>query len=294
MRVDVRVGLYLVATAVAIVAALAAAVATRKAWGSDSGTVEGFYASSDALNDVGNAVLFEKSPWTFGGRMMSVLGDMRVGRKVSFKDAANDDSAASKDPVLSRANAQPYRLEKVGPSIHATVAEQPDDAVEVWGDACASPGGCGGPGRRAHRLRADGGAGHRGGLLVGDPAARTVSDAFDGFDEGVSAFNPTIGAYSHLPWKDGKNYLRGDTVVELGDLSVGASSLSRNGTVTAGEELCAGDACVDAAAIGEIKGIPARLGTLADRYVAQARQQDKFQTDQTNMQTDLDNLSSQI
>lgn len=51
-------------------------------------------------------------------------------------------------------------------SLRMTLNDNPDEALEIWGDSCRH-GGCAGPGRMAHKFRADGDASHRGTLAVG-------------------------------------------------------------------------------------------------------------------------------
>ena len=35
-----------------------------------------------------------------------------------------------------------------------------------------------------------------------------------GFNHGLQTFNPVVGAWSHFPWADGKNYIRGNLRVD--------------------------------------------------------------------------------
>jgi hypothetical protein len=101
-------------------------------------------------------------------------------------------------------NSDAYFMQKVdaGPndsSLRITLLDDPDESLQVWGDACRTTG-CGGPGVVAHRLAVDGSAWHRGKLCLGDtcidqpalrqllagpPAARRVA---------------VLGAYGMGPW----------------------------------------------------------------------------------------------
>lgn len=171
-------------------------------------------AESGQLNPLGQNVLCS------GG---GCSGDVNVPGKLFFGDESMD-----KDPCpvvnnvrrcdLSKNNTDPYHMEKVvdanhNSSLRITINDDPDENLEVWGDSCRH-NGCYGPGAAQHRLRADGAAAHRGSLSVNaDNDARTPKDMW-GFNYGIHSHNPHMGWWSHLPWMDGVNYLRGNVSVK--------------------------------------------------------------------------------
>jgi hypothetical protein len=64
-----------------------------------------------------------------------------------------------------------YAMEKVvdtGPAhLRLTMNEGPGESLQIWGNSCASPAGCGGPGSMQHMFTADGNANHVGDLIIG-------------------------------------------------------------------------------------------------------------------------------
>jgi hypothetical protein len=109
-------------------------------------------------------------------------------------------------------NSDPYYLEKVivggnRSSLRLTINDDADESFEIHGNSCSSHGGCGGPGSKAHRMRADGSTAHKGAVVAGH--SETAMDVW-GFNHGVHTRNPN-GQWSHLGWADGRNYIRGPT-----------------------------------------------------------------------------------
>lgn len=144
-------------------------------------------------------------------------GNINIPKKLFFGDKSKSTAPCPNgDCSRSRNNTDPYYVEKVkdgwnSSSLRFTINDDPDESMEVWGNSCVA-GDCAGPGTRQHRLRADGNAAHRGSIAAGSPDTSTAKDMW-GFDLGVHSRNPS-GSWSHLPWKDGVNYLRGDVSVK--------------------------------------------------------------------------------
>lgn len=68
-------------------------------------------------------------------------------------------------------NTDPYYLEKVTNGenrsfLKVNLADDVDESLQIWGNHCASPGGCGGDGTVQHTFRADGTAIHNGNICI--------------------------------------------------------------------------------------------------------------------------------
>jgi hypothetical protein len=134
---------------------------------------------------------------------LSMNKNVNVGSKVFF-----GDPSMSTRLDMDKNNTDSYYLEKVikgkdNSSLRLTINDNADESFEIHGNSCGSPGGCPGPGTKAHRFRADGSAAHRGAVVSSAP------------------LNPD-GSWTHLSWKDGKNYLSGDTNI-VGKLCIGST-----------------------------------------------------------------------
>jgi hypothetical protein len=76
-------------------------------------------------------------------------------------------------------------------------------------------------------------------LVVGQTNdANTTSDMW-GFNHGVSSYNPKSERWTHFPWKDGNNYIRGDTIVN-GHVEVKQDGVGGDGELHADTALCVG------------------------------------------------------
>ena len=151
---------------------------------------------------------------------MSASGDVKVGKKLLI---GNED------------NSDPYFMQKIieGPdksSLRITINDNADESLQIWGDSCGSPGGCSGEGAKKHAFTAAGNVVHAGAVGVG-----TTDASLWGAKHGVHTNNPGKG-WTHLPWKNGENYLTGTTrvrkgglVLEDGDLTMKHGKIIRSG-----------------------------------------------------------------
>jgi hypothetical protein len=170
----------------------------------------------------------------------SVTSKPPTDAKESFIDVSKVESERAREQVCTIAGAQfdnacegdarvrrtlffgprkhhndPYFMRKIryGPDNHElrlTINDNSDETMQIWGDSCSSPGGCGGPGRRQHVFRADGSASHRKGVVI----SSGEDSAHLGGHPGLHVRNHKTGGWTHFPWTDGKNYIRGDTRVD--------------------------------------------------------------------------------
>lgn len=238
------------------------------------------------LNDPGNQLMCKNEPWRCPGQLFDIQSQVNVGKRLYFRDRTGSAAPAAAN------NTDPYYLEKTlgsgsgssgTSSLRLTINDNPGESLEVWAapsaasdasDASGASGGASGsasgassaPSGWQHRLRADGGAAHRGGVLVGDGGASSVQDAF-GYNFGVSSYNPTTGAYTHLPFKDGKNYITGDVVLD--------------------QRLCINGTCVAEADVANIKGLKQQ-----DQQIQQQRQ--ALDGLQVSIKAQTDDITSQI
>lgn len=172
------------------------------------------------------------------GGSANVRGDANVEGKLFFKNKDFNTAPSGNN------SSDPYYMEKVvagnnASSLRFTINDDADESVQVWGGSCEA-GNCGGPGKMKHKLEATGNAGHAGSLTVGNPTGDTNPW---GFRHGVHSRNPN-GTWSHLPWSDGTNYLRGNTVV---DGALTTNNVNARGALkSAGGQLCLQNVCIDA------------------------------------------------
>ena len=182
--------------------------------------VSGSPPYSAELNVAGNDVICETKPWTCQGPAFDMQSRVNLHQPLYFK-APGENAASTSLPHLEKAK------DADRSSLRLTVSTEPDESFEIWGSNSASASS---PGGRRHQFRADGGAAHGGGLLVGDPTARTAKEAL-GYNQGVAAYNPVTKGYTRLSADDGKNYLSGETKVDGG---LGAAFFGTTGAVLAG------------------------------------------------------------
>jgi hypothetical protein len=128
------------------------------------------------------------------------IGDLYVGGKVHFYgDPAKTGGWNSGD------NSDPYYLQKIhtGPDqshLRLTLNDNADESLQIWGNSCGSPGGCGGPGQLAHKFQADGTVYAKGSAFIGD-------NLILGSDNGnrwiLHAPNDNRRTLYIAPWKNG-------------------------------------------------------------------------------------------
>jgi hypothetical protein len=206
------------------------------------------YIEFPDLNAAGNDVMCGQKPWVCKGRVFDVKSDLNVNKRLYFKDPTGSDAS------IAANNTDPYYLEKVvrGPndsSLRLTINDDPDESFEIWGG-----GGGGGTGSRQHRLRADGGAGHRGGLLVGDGDGRATQEVL-GYNFGVASYNPVSKGYTRFPDKDGRNRVSGDLV------------LAESGT-----KVCIRDTCITEGDLANLLALPKQVQAQSAAMAAQGQQ----------------------
>jgi hypothetical protein len=106
-------------------------------------------------------------PWTKDGRNY-IRGDTTL---TGHLDMAGDLNVDGKLHIGRNKNADdPYHIEKVSTgadksTLRVTINDNVDEAVEIWGNACAV-GDCKGPGALQHRFSADGQAYHTKGIQI--------------------------------------------------------------------------------------------------------------------------------
>ena len=175
------------------------------------------------------------------GPKNGTFGSIAAGGKVAFNDKIFfRDATMTATPNWSDNNSDPYYLEKVNTSLNVsslrlTLNDDADESLQIWGDSCQTTG-CMGPGVKGHHFRANGSAAHRGAVVVGNP--ETASDMWN-FNYGLHSYNPNVNAWSHFPWKDGKNYIRGDLQVD--------------GQTTFNGQVCIGKTCITEDNLNAIK-----------------------------------------
>jgi hypothetical protein len=102
--------------------------------------------------------------------------------------------------------------------LRLTINDDPDESFQIWGNSCAA-GNCGGEGRLAHRLQADGTAAIAGSLNIGSGTTATQNGVHwtsGAYPQGgnLNILNRHSGRWTHFPWVDGNNYIRGNTHVD--------------------------------------------------------------------------------
>ena len=170
-----------------------------------------------------------------GGINANAAGDINVGAKMFFKDktfSTTPNDANGSDP---------YYLEKViagnnGSSLRLTINDDADESLQIWGNSCAA-GDCSGKGTKSHHFRADGSAAHRGAVVAGNPD--TAQDTW-GFNFGLQTYNPVVKQWSHFPWVDGRNYVRGPLTVDGSDATINGA-VNVNGYLTAKQGIAVRD-----------------------------------------------------
>jgi hypothetical protein len=172
----------------------------------------------------------------------------RDGSVAAYMNSAGDVMVGNKLIIGQNENSDPYFIEKViagdnRSSLRINIRDDKDESVQIWGDSC-STGDCKSAGKQSHTFRADGNTAHDGAVGVGTKDA----DLF-GHTSGLHVRNGTIG-WSHLGYKDGKNYLTGDTIVRSGKLQASqlqASQLAVDSEIKisqSGGKLCIGGTCI--------------------------------------------------
>ncbi|OYV74865.1 MAG: hypothetical protein B7Z66_15015 [Chromatiales bacterium 21-64-14] len=151
--------------------------------------------------------------------------DINLEGKMFFKDSSFNTAPDGTN------NSDPYYLEKViagnnNSSLRLSIKDDPDESLQIWGNSCAA-GDCGGEGMKSHHFRGDGATAHRGSVVAGHPD--TTLDMGWGFNFGLMSFNPVVNAWTHFPWKDGRNYIRGPLQVDGSDATINGKFVVNKG-----------------------------------------------------------------
>jgi hypothetical protein len=155
-------------------------------------------------------------------KLTNVYGDMDVRGKLFLGRV--DDST------------YPYTFEKNQSALRLTINDNSDEALEIWGDSCAT-GNCAGEGTLKHKFQANGDVHHEGNLQVKNRLLvnRTPSDKYPDLGNGIHALdiyaNGTIG------------------VGNDGDI---AAAMNGSGKIQA-KTLCIDDVCLNATQLNAIK-----------------------------------------
>jgi hypothetical protein len=216
----------------ALLAALIAVLAALMAWRSSQKNVKEHFTKEEEMHDSMVAEAEEKKEGFTDCKMLNIGGqeimecgaDRNIPGKLFFHD-----STKSKIPNMEDNNSDPYYFEKVitAPNdshMRLTINDDADESFQIWGNSCAA-GDCAGSGLKQHHFRADGGTAHAGAVVVGDantsvqqPPNGGLSDSIQdrswNFNFGLHALNKVINQWTHFPWKDGKNYIAGDTNID--------------------------------------------------------------------------------
>ncbi len=154
----------------------------------------------------------------------SFRGDANVQGKLMFGD---DRLSATPGPSN---RTDPYFLEKKwdgkSSSLRLTINDDPDESLQIWGDACRQAGGCAGAGVERHRFDARGVATHGGGVRV--PGSACME-----FGADVPGKEANAGRVCYGAWGD-KDAL---------DV-VGAGAKLGERKVRVRDQLCAGGLCM--------------------------------------------------
>ncbi|HIH48810.1 hypothetical protein J4460_03140 [Candidatus Woesearchaeota archaeon] len=92
---------------------------------------------------------------------LTVGGDLSLwGGRISFFDSTGD------------AQSDPYYLLKTNSgddtnALQLHIEDNNNESFEIWGNNCAAPGGCLGPGEKTHYFQSNGNAWHKGNLTIG-------------------------------------------------------------------------------------------------------------------------------
>lgn len=149
-----------------------------------------------------------------------------VPGKLFFKDAKRDTNHNEVN------NSDSYYLEKIidannQSSLRLTINDDADESLQIWGNSCAATQNCGGPGVKTHHFRADGATAHKGSLILGP----NVAPGDWGTNHGIHIHNKLAGDWTHFPWTNGVNYIRGSTRVEKGDLHLDGNMFHNGATM---------------------------------------------------------------
>ncbi len=162
-----------------------------------------------------------------GDKLTNVYGDIDLRGKLHLGrvDGSTDPYVIEKK--LMAPNQSALRL---------TMNDNPDEALEIWGDSC-STGNCAGEGVLRHRFQVNGDASHAGNLRVAKRLLvnRSSTDRYPNWGDGLHTLdvyaNGTIGA--------GTN----------GNV---AASINNSGTIT-GKQLCIDNVCLTSQQLNTIK-----------------------------------------
>lgn len=148
------------------------------------------------------------------------IGDLNVGRNISFSGKMTVGKGKNDN--------DPYTIEKVTPapdksSLRISVNDNNDEAVEIWGGACAA-GNCAGPGSMKHKFDAMGNATHTGSVKA--QSVKVNRPDSEKWPTGWGAGVHTWDLYSNATIGLGTNGAIKSYMNSAGDMKVG-----RNATV---------------------------------------------------------------
>jgi hypothetical protein len=142
---------------------------------------------------------------------LDTLGHANFAKDVNVQGRLFLGDPSRSDKPNEPNSSDPYFLEKVSKgkdqsSLRLTINDNTDEALEIWGNACAV-GDCHGPGAMQHRFQADGSVEHRRGINVtGDNPGVLIQKRYGGdsanrygvgqFDNGATR---VYAASAHLP-----------------------------------------------------------------------------------------------
>lgn len=99
------------------------------------------------------------------------LGNLNVGRHVNVQGKLFFGDASMNPKPVAANSTDPYFLEKVAiandrNALRLTINDNPDEAFEIWGNACGTAAGCQGGGALQHYFRANGDTQHMGNMQI--------------------------------------------------------------------------------------------------------------------------------
>jgi hypothetical protein len=181
---------------------------------------------------------FEGSPTTVVDDGITFAnGVYTITKGVSTKDMNVDGRIYFKDPSFSPTpngfnNSDPYYMEKKVDgsnvsSLRITMNDDADESLQLWGNSCGSPGGCGGAGTMKHTFAASGDVIHTGNIILNDSPKNNSWIIHTPHDtRNILYFAPGTGP-------DGKMWDWNNQIFMKSDGTLGA------------KQLCAGSVCVN-------------------------------------------------
>lgn len=148
------------------------------------------------------------------------------------------------DPSLSKSGngdngSDAYYMQRISDGwnknhLRLTMNDDANESLQIWGDSCASAGGCTGPGVMRHKFDAKGNATHGGHVLL------AAKNCVDFGAAGATGRQQDAGKVCYARWSDGLDI-------------VGAGAVASQRKVRIWDQLCIGKTCVTEADLQKLK-----------------------------------------